>query len=62
MHLDGGAMSVYSSELKSNFMSWFLSILTVSIFITSDLIVLLRCMQWLLPGSKPRVVVLRRLP
>ena len=45
--LGTAAMSVYSGELKSNFMSWALSVLAVSIFISSFIIVLLKGMQWI---------------
>ena len=48
-----GAMSVYSGDLRSDFMSWILALLAASIFITSFVIVLLEGMQWLSKNQSP---------
>jgi len=53
MILGIGAMSVYSGDLQSDFMSWVLLFLTVSIFLTSFILVVLKGMQWLSKNRSP---------
>jgi hypothetical protein len=53
MILGVGAMSIYSGTLKSNFMSWCLMLMTISIAVTSSILVLLKGLQYLSKNRSP---------